>query len=109
MSLNWNISNVQDWQKKQQEHKELLNTLIWMSLEIGMNRITEKNVDEWVYRLNRINIENGVTEDLFTLEVVSIFVGLTTNVGTVTATEFEKIIKQQYPDRFKKTREELDS
>lgn len=45
MSLNWNIANVQDWQKKQQEHSELLNYLIWSSLSIGMNRITEKNVD----------------------------------------------------------------
>jgi hypothetical protein len=109
MSLNWDISNVQDWEKKQQEHNELLNVLVWMSMSIGMNRITEKNVDEWVYRLNRIIVENGRTKNFFTPKIVSTFVGLTTNVGTLTATEFEKVIKQRYPNRFKKTRKELDS
>ena len=109
MSLNWNVSNVQDWEKKQQEHNELLNNLIWGGFSIGMNRITEKNVDEWVYRLNRIIIENGVTEGFYTPDMVSIFVGLTTNVGTLTAMEFEKVIKQRCPDRFKKTRKELNS
>ena len=51
MSLNWNAKDVPDFDRKQQDNPEMRNCLIWSSLSIGKGEITEKNLKEWVYRL----------------------------------------------------------
>lgn len=53
MSLNWNISKVRNWQKKQEKDGHTLECLIWASLTIGMGDLNEKTAKEFLYRLNR--------------------------------------------------------
>ena len=53
MSLNWDISKVRNWQKKQEKDGHTLDCLIWASLTIGMGDLNEKTAKEFLYRLNR--------------------------------------------------------
>lgn len=108
MSLNWDCSRVENYQEKADKQWTLLETLIWSSMSIGMGKLTKHNVDEWVYRLNRIELEN-CSDRRWTEEEVSTFIGLRTNVGTVTATEFDQVLKKRHPERYKITRKELDA
>lgn len=108
MSLNWNISKVENWKQKSDENWDLLNNLIWGALSIGLQKITPYNTGEWLYRMNRILLEYGQYESMFTIEQIEMFIGLETNVGTISAAEFEKKIKQQHPERFKMTIKQLN-
>lgn len=107
MSLNWDISKVENWKEKQEQHSELLDRLIWGSLNIGLGKLTKNNAPEWHYRLNRIILEYG-GDVFYKLEDIEIFIGLETNVGTITAAEFDKVMKDRHPERYKITRKQLE-
>lgn len=53
MSLNWNITNVENWKKKQKSKKKnsVLNMLIWATMIIGVGNITKKNYKKFYARL----------------------------------------------------------
>lgn len=108
MSLNWNISNVQNWEEKAAKYGETLEFLVWESLSIGMSRITATNVDEWYYRIQRRRIDGGYTLSPITREDIAAWVGMCTNVSTLTAKEFDTVLKDKYPDRYKLTRKQLE-
>lgn len=107
MSLNWDISKVENYKEKADKNWNLLESLIWSSMSIGMGKLTKDNLDEWLYRLNRIELENH-SDRRWTEEHVSMFIGLRTNVGTLTATEFDQVLKKRHSERYKITRKELD-
>lgn len=108
MSLNWNISKVENWKEKQEKYYELMDHLIWGSLNIGLGKLTKSNAPEWQYRLNRVLIENGCYERMYTMEMIELFIGLETNVGSITAAEFDKVMKERHPERYKITRKQLE-
>lgn len=107
MSLNWDCSKVENYQEKTDKNWHVLESLIWYSLSIGLGKLTQHNVDEWLYRINRIILENGGT-DFWKREWVEMFIGLRTNVSTTTATEFNRVLKERHPERYRVTRKELD-
>ena len=102
MSLNWNAENVPDLERKRQENPGVLDCLIWASLSIGLGKITERNVAEWVYRLRRAAFEGHplivqsdgtpweITEDL-----IRPWIGLRTNVSDVSNAGFDKLMRQR--------------
>lgn len=108
MSLNWDISKVENYKEKSDKNWNVLESLIWYSLSIGLGKITQHNVDEWLYRINRSILENGGT-DFWKREWIEMFIGLRTNVSTATATEFNQVMKKSHPERYKVTRKELDA
>lgn len=51
MSLDWNCDKCERPLPDNSEESALRTTLIWASLGLDLGSITEKNVDEWVFRL----------------------------------------------------------
>ena len=76
MALHWDLTKVRDTDTlhntgedaapKDSTHDlvgnaewTITNTLIWKTLAIGLNEITEANVDEWVFRCNLADLIDG--------------------------------------------------
>ena len=54
MALTWNLTNCTQsacWDKND-EMTPLANGLIWATMVVGLNEITETNLSEWCWRLN---------------------------------------------------------
>ena len=98
MSLNWNITNVENWKKKQKSKKKSanLNALIWATLIIGVGNITKKNYKKFYARLTAYEhlhgtfMYKGNKPYYITLEDVEEWIGLHTNAGDCSAAEFER-------------------
>ena len=92
MALTFNLDNLAD-QSIIKDDNQLLQTLIFDTMFVGMGVITEKNVEEFFHRicfmeriggahLNRRNTEtNAIEPRPITLADCLRVVGLTTNVG----------------------------
>ena len=102
MSLNWNITKVENWQKKKRSKKQktILETLIWSTLVIGFQDITKRNYKKFYARLTAYEhvrgsfLYKGSKPYYITLEDVENWIGLCTNAGTFSASKFEsRLIK----------------
>lgn len=102
MSLNWNITKVENWQKKKRSKKQrtILETLIWSTLVIGLQDITKRNYKKFYARLTAYEhvrgsfLYKGSKPYYITLEDVENWIGLRTNAGTFSASKFEsRLIK----------------
>lgn len=102
MSLNWDLTGVKDPSKcyytAEKDFPEdgikagekylspLTNSLIWATLAVNLQGITEKNVEEWYIRLSFLAkigqsvISNGGKPYIPTMEELTNHIGLTTNV-----------------------------
>lgn len=102
--LTWNAQKIEDLEKKREERPGFLDCLIWAALAIGMNEITASNAKEWAYRIERYRLEGKglfmvATEtgmDCLKVEEKDItpWIGLKTNVGTISAAAFDKRMRQ---------------
>ena len=102
MSLDWNAEKVSDLERKREENPRMLDCLIWASLSIGMGEITEKNLNEWVYRLRRFAFEGkplllnkDKTPYEITEETIRPWIGLRTNVRTISNASFDKLMRKR--------------
>lgn len=105
MALTWDATKVTDWKKKT---GAVADTMIWMTMFVGMNEITEKNAEEFYARiqlleklfgayLNQTDTETKVTEPKYiTFDDVKSFIGLTTNASTLTRNQFNKRQMDRY-------------
>jgi len=104
MSLNWDLTNVKDYEKlcyiELDEINEetgkpycqlqpLTNALIWAGIPVGLNGITEDNYVEWWHRLAALQSWHGAylmdadgNDKVITLADVKAHIGLDVNVGT---------------------------
>ena len=100
MSLNWNIENVKaDW--KSDDVWPITDALIWATMSVGMNEITNSNWREFYSRAYMIQtihggwiIENGKTR-LATPKEVRDHIGLHTNATNYTAAKFKSNIDRR--------------
>ena len=68
--------------------------LIWATMALDLGKITKENIKEWMVRLKFLSIvdsENGIW-DTISEEVVTIHIGLSTNVSSTTRAQFKKKI-----------------
>lgn len=68
--------------------------LIWATMALDLGKITKANIPEWMVRLRMLAIvdsENGIW-DTISEEVLTIHIGLSTNVSTCTRAQFKKKI-----------------
>ena len=68
--------------------------LIWATMALDLAEITKANIKEWMVRLKFLSIvdsENGIW-DTISEEVVTIHIGLSTNVSSTTRAQFKKKI-----------------
>ena len=70
----------EDIEKRIEEQPSLYNALIWASIGVDLGRITESNIDEWVFRVNKLELTNKPVERW----MIEHFVGLKTNVANLT-------------------------
>lgn len=98
MSLDWSATSVKDWQKKGDTNKKhTRDALVWLTLVIGMPRITESNAIEFAKRsymyervcdpLRRDHEGNPI---YITLGDVQDWIGLRTNASEWTPLQFSK-------------------
>lgn len=98
MSLDFDVSQVKDHAKvttspyvvndKKKWHP-VTNALIWKSMDVDLGSITEKNVDEWWFRIRMLQLFDGAeigfnddTEAFLTKDDIKMHIGLHTNVVT---------------------------
>lgn len=92
MSLDWNTEKCKPPLPEGDDDKNLRTTLIWGSLAVDLGSITDKNVEEWMFRLK---FQEAIGLDYLSLGEMSDspkalragltrWIGLTTNVPTLT-------------------------
>ena len=102
MALCWDPKNVPDLERKLEENPRMLDCLVWASLYIGLGEVTDKNVKEWVYRLRRatfeghplIVLQDGTPYEI-TEETIRPWIGLRTNVSSITNAAFDAIMRKR--------------
>jgi len=106
MSLNWEIEKIKDFEtvclvedakgKKCLSH--LTDALIWNCLRVDMGSITAKNVDEYIRRTLLVEhcvgpvLSSGGEEYFITEADIRSHIGLWTNAGEKTKTQFHKAL-----------------
>ena len=88
---------------------DVLNSLIWITMSIGMNSITEKNWEDFYTRMKLLGVdrsllridENGSPTIPISAEDVRDHIGLMTNASSKTKTQF---LKQAYEVASRETR-----
>lgn len=106
MALNWNIEKVKK-HKEVQTDKEwpITDTLIWATMFVGFTSITKDNYHEFYKRLHLTELVSGsflmeggkphyTTED-----DVKRRIGLSTNAGSYSRTEFMRRLAKNYFDK----------
>jgi hypothetical protein len=99
MSLNYDISRVDDAAKADGEPWRITDTLIWATMAVDMGEITEKNYEEFAERLAlsaKVHgtlmqkvVDGELVDRPITVEEVKARIGLKTNVTTTTARAFQ--------------------
>lgn len=90
MSLDWSTQQCDPPLPKNSDDSALRNTLTWGSMAVDLGSITDKNVDEWLFRLyfqeeigmDYISLGEMTMEDV--LAGLIRWKGLSTNVQTLT-------------------------
>jgi len=75
MSLNYNLTKVSD-----KANREKSESIIFMCMAVGIPGITEKNYEEFYFRVTLSNLIYDIPT-VFTIEDVASHIGLTTNVA----------------------------
>ena len=114
MSLNWDLTKIKNyeelcWEKNEDGTSRLnvvTDSLIWLSMAIGIGRITEENAPEVYGRIAAYEKlfgsfmikfdDNGKQRVFVTPEDVSNHIGLSTNVGKETEASFRKRIVDNF-------------
>ncbi len=99
MSLNWDVSGVADdaaWTDKNEHGEQFLTpiceSLIWMTISVGLPSIEEGNIDKWLDRIYRVAVATnyrGLTKGIDE-QVLRRHVGLRTNATKLTDSQFAK-------------------
>ncbi len=118
MPLNWRLSKIHDYEKlcwepdpdapndpERNRLKPLTNSLIWATIPVGINQITEKNFEKFFLRLSAIEQVSGtflneirddkIVERPITLAEVKQHIGLWTNASSLTDAQFRGNLAQR--------------
>lgn len=119
MALHWNLKACDQtacWNKND-EMTPLAHGLIWATMVVGLNEITEKNIAEWCWRLNfeiRCHGDRAILRKVssadYTEEDLRPFVGLNTNASKMTRKQYlAKIIRHLEEDQNRAERRRKDA
>jgi len=109
MALNWSITKIRDWNKLQGKYGPggvviekpkdplgiFLNSIILTTVCVDLDKITEKNIREWIWRiefLNQLGKSSISQNQVFRITpgVLKRFIGLSTNATNNTRKRFIK-------------------
>ena len=96
MALNYNFSKVKDHEALHENQSEWgkTDTLIWLTMAVGLGGITEKNYVEFYARIKFLEKLSGAMahvgreEYFFTIDDIKRRIGLETNVSNTTRKQF---------------------
>ena len=97
MSLDWYVEEIENFEElvwlpnddgETFHLNPVTNTLIWMTISVGMNEITKKNWPVFYGRVAALEGYGGATG--ITAKAVEAPIGLGTNASEMTAAAFEK-------------------
>jgi hypothetical protein len=93
MALSYQLSEIENWRELLYADGVLPTTqrVIFATMAVGLGRITEKNLAEFWTRVRMIEAIDGVHKRL-TLADIQRHIGLRTNVGDETKTQWLKRI-----------------
>lgn len=89
MSLNWKLPGLAERGLRTPTQWPLTNELIWLTMGIGLSKLTEKNIDTWVFRL-RIWFELHALGGPPNRRDLIKRIGLSTNADDLTDAAFKK-------------------
>jgi hypothetical protein len=103
MALHWSIERVKDWQQLAEDDKQrkITEAVVWAALVYDLSGVTEKNVDEWLFRqefARRVDdfypiirpLLQGHKRDVFNRAELERRIGLSTNVTNTSRAAFQK-------------------
>lgn len=99
MSLDWNMTAVKDFENlhKSDDDRVVTDMLVWGSLSLDLGEITEKNIDEWLFRMKAFERVAGQGQGIKDgrsfnpgREDMERRIGMRTNVCTKTRKQFLK-------------------
>ena len=99
MALHWSIAHVKDWKEiaGDADQRGITDAVVWATLVYDLSGVTEKNVDEWLFRqefARRVDdyypLYRGVERNTLTRAELERRVGLSTNVITTSRAAFQK-------------------
>lgn len=83
MSLNWDSTKCNPAEPVDDNDFNSRECMIWGSVAVDIGEITEKNIDEWVFRLRFLDrLGRGITNTPVPESVVRRWIGLKMNVVT---------------------------
>lgn len=113
MSLDWNIKEVADYDNvcfvgdgDERRLSAITESLIWRTMVVGLNEISEANFREFAYRLNFYERLFGETimeegkKRFITLAEMRAHIGLRTNANRLTRAQWMKNIKNSIEQEF---------
>jgi len=93
MSLNWDANKCANPLPANDSEAGGRECLIWGSIVLDMGDITEKNVDEWLFRFKFLEkINRSFTNQPMTVDVIRRWIGLRMNVITLSRKKWMKKI-----------------
>jgi hypothetical protein len=104
MALSWSLEEVSDWQSLKNETEGVItDALIWYTMFVGVNRITETSWTEFYARIklwermydpsmSRIGEDGTLQYINVTPEMVRRRIGMFTNASTLTRLQFLKSV-----------------
>lgn len=96
MSLNWDSNKCANPTPADENEAGGRECLIWGSIATDMGEITEKNVDEWLFRFKFLeSVGKSITNQPMTRSVIERWVGLRMNVVTLTRKKWMKRVMEQ--------------
>jgi len=105
MSLNFRFEKIKNWEtvtKDGDRMSVVTESLIWSTMGVGLGKITEENVDEWMIRLAFLDklmgpmmVRDGEPRP-FTREELVAHIGLYTNVTNEVRTRWAKRVMENY-------------
>lgn len=102
MSLNYDLTKIKNWETVCKDDGSLTindttESLVFLTMATDLNGITEKNLDEWLFRLQVMRLAHwGEAHRIVSLPLKDVYcilqkyVGLSTNVSTKTRTSWLK-------------------
>jgi hypothetical protein len=99
MALHWSIQRVKDWNEitADADQRGITDAIVWASLVYDLGAVTERNVDEWLFRqefARRVDdfypLYRGAERCLLTRAEIERRIGLSTNVTTTNRVTFQK-------------------
>jgi hypothetical protein len=117
MSLNYDLTKIKDFkqlyvcEENEQEETQLDSTterIIFLAMEVDLGEITEKNVDEWLVRLEMMRMVGWAPRTPITRADIERHIGLRTNVAPKSRSQYKtklaKHIEREAEDAVKRAK-----